>query len=244
MSDSNTHLPNWLRESQNPNQENTLAPDWMVQNQETVAAAKYKVWLKSQMALPPYSSSTQEENPYTLLPDNESYDLYTQVLPEYSYHPPSDSDKFDYNNPNIGYKFHLNVPLEHVIEVSSYLKDNGYNHKYLKGGDVSDGKVFTIYIGSKDLADKLAQVLSHDLVGLLRRPRVQNSVELAPGIAARFNQLGYGFSRYPSSGVIGFNVLDGLNSFGSNYDHKLAKLAFEISFNKLVELHGVYFTGS
>ena len=130
------------------------------------------------------------------------------------------------------------------MEVSEYLKDNGYHHKFLKSGDVSDGKVFTIYIGSKDLADRLAKILSQDLAGLLSRPKVIDGIEFAPNISGRFNQKGKGFNKYPSLGVKGFSTIKNLGSWFETDNKALSKIVFETSFNRLVELHGTYFTGS
>src|SRR5690606_45734 len=92
-------------------------------------------------------------------------------LEEYAYTPKSKS-KTDFidGNPNVGHKLHLNVPLEHVKVVSDYLKANDYCHKYLHGGEVEDGKMFTLYIGSHQLAFHLAQIISRDLKGKLARP--------------------------------------------------------------------------
>tara|TARA_A100001015_G_scaffold209665_1_gene234800 strand:- start:132 stop:761 length:630 start_codon:yes stop_codon:yes gene_type:complete len=51
-------------------------------------------------------------------------------------------------NVNTGWKVHLTPHPEHVMELSTYLKENGYYHKYLSGGFPSDGKAFTVYLGS------------------------------------------------------------------------------------------------
>src|SRR3989344_4374590 len=44
---------------------------------------------------------------------------------------------------NKGHKLHLNVYPENVELVSRILKDQGFDHKYLYGGEPKDGKIFT-----------------------------------------------------------------------------------------------------
>ena len=56
----------------------------------------------------------------------------------------AEEKKWDFEkDPNIGWKLHLNVSPKHVVHVSQYLKAQGYNHKFLSGGDPENGKIFT-----------------------------------------------------------------------------------------------------
>jgi len=115
----------------------------------------------------------------------------------YDYHNSSNSDKYDpwfgsdsngrvKVEGNLGWKFHLNVLPEHVRSVAEYLIKNDYEHKYFMGGSLTDGKVFTIYIGSYALAKKLALQLSQDLHQWLAMPKDINEIEFAPGVIGRF----------------------------------------------------------
>lgn len=142
-------------------------------------------------------------NPFA---ETEDYDAYHLIgLEEYQHNISNNSDKFDAieRNPNLGWKFHLNVIPENVIAVSEYLKESQFNHKYFSGGELEDGKVFTLYIGSHDLAKKLAKELSRDLQGKLARPNNHHEIEFASGVIGRFR----GDKKYFTSyGPYGFSL--------------------------------------
>lgn len=124
---------------------------------------------------------------------------YRDALPEYDFVPDAinyaisnrDETKCNFllGNPNLGWKAHLNVTPENVPGVSEYLKQRGYAHKYLTGGNGSEGKAFTIYFGAKGVMEKWTETLSKDLVGVLCKPLAEEEVEIAPGIVGRFTSL-------------------------------------------------------
>jgi hypothetical protein len=114
--------------------------------------------------------------------------------------------EFRDENANIGWKFHLNVAQKDVVAVSDYLKANGYCHKYLSGGEIGDGKVFTVYIGSYALAKKLAGQISTDLQNRLARPEPKSyEIEFAAGVVGRFSGPRSMFDQY---GTCGFTLLN------------------------------------
>jgi hypothetical protein len=115
------------------------------------------------------------------------------------------SDLIDPKDPNIGWKIHLNVKPENAKEVARYLKQNGYVHKYLSGGEIENGKIFTIYIGSLNLVQKLSKTLSQDLEYLLTKPKDKGEIEFEAGIIGRFVvESGTEFHKY---GSVGFSLL-------------------------------------
>ena len=143
-------------------------------------------------------------------PDKGSAEGYEKILAEYSQSRREDvetlnqaspeSGKVDFEDVNIGWKFHLNVSIENVVAVSEYLIREGYIHKYLTGGESQYGKVFTVYIGSHALAKKLAQKISQDLKDKLAKPDVGNEVEFETGVVGRFVAKVPGFNNYGTAG--------------------------------------------
>ncbi len=141
----------------------------------------------------------------------ELYNLYAPylaIMPEYHHLNPD--WKFWDNNPNIGWKFHLDVPPENVIPVSEFLKihnGKGFRHKYLNGSAVEQGKVFTIYTGSKIDTEKAVKEIYDHLNPLIQNPRVDPSVingetEFAPKIYGRFvGAKKDGFQEYGHDGI-------------------------------------------
>lgn len=151
------------------------------------------------------------------------------------------TDFIDKENTNIGWKLHLNVEPRFVKNVSKYLKQNGYVHKFLSGGNPGEGKVFTVYIGSFSLAKKLAKQLSNDLLSFISRPTAVGEIELASGIVGRFSGDKKIFSQY---GTCGFSNLrqDQEAIVDLYWDNKFfRKMAEEKAFKKLRELYGDYF---
>lgn len=152
------------------------------------------------------------ENPLVSKDIKKPEDEYRKILKEYMI-PKEVEKKYNKDNPenakgdfidekdlDIGWKFHLNIRSKHVKAVSDYLVQNGYCHKYLSGGDIDDGKIFTIYTGSHKLAKKLAQSLSSDLYGYLCKPVAKQEVEFEAGIIGRFVGPKRDFARYGSCG--------------------------------------------
>ncbi|MBI2140469.1 hypothetical protein HYU14_06085 [Candidatus Woesearchaeota archaeon] len=112
-------------------------------------------------------------------------ELYTSEMKGYSLHPKSNK-KTDIGAAT-GWKFHLNVTPKNVKEVSGYLTSKEYYHKFLSGGEIEDGKIFTVYIGSRDKAEEEAQNLSKDLAQYLSMPVEHGEIEFAPGVVGRFD---------------------------------------------------------
>lgn len=87
-----------------------------------------------------FPSSDGPINPF-MSPQDEP--RYTQALESYESddtHP--DRYLFRDGDTSVGHKIHLNVTPQHVRRVSEYLRDEGFRHKYLRGGEVEDGKIF------------------------------------------------------------------------------------------------------
>ncbi len=149
-------------------------------------------------------------------------------------------------NADIGHKLHLNVSIEDVFDASEYLKDAGYAHKYLSGGNPLLGKIFTVYIGEKNLADRVAKRLSVDLSHLLRCPVAHEDVEYAPNIGGRFAVRAEFFDAH-GQGLRGIPMLASdaeALSFGDvKPNPEWLRKAFDRSFQRCTEEYGEYFFG-
>ncbi len=203
-----------------------------------------------------------EKNPYI---KSEDYSMYTTVLEpykggwerfdEYDKKNPNNikHDFIKSGNPNLGWKIHLNVEPKDVKIVSDYLINNGYNHKYLSGGDIEDGKTFTIYIGDYTLVSNLAKEISNDLKSQLRKPEAKSEVELAPGVVGRFVTQRKEFGQY---GTCGFSIINnwvydkrGFNATNINliknketsYREQALREGEMFSYKELKKLYGNYF---
>lgn len=116
------------------------------------------------------------------------FKTYVDVLDEYSAKEDS-RFKFWNNDPNVGFKCHLNAKPVQVIEISEFLKAGGYNHKFLSGGEVEDGKIFTVYLGGKSQAEDIVRQISNGVGGLLVEPKpsvLKYESLFAPNISGRF----------------------------------------------------------
>jgi len=132
---------------------------------------------------------------------------YSSHLKEYK-HPDYEKERADFNHPNnpnqdpnIGWKCHINVAPTHVVEVAKFLQDSGYCHKYLSGGEIEDGKTFTIYLGSKHTTEEqIPQIFT--TIGHLIDPALdQTEVEFAPRIVGRFVGPRTEFAQYGDRGI-------------------------------------------
>ena len=185
--------------------------------------------------------------------------IYEDTLPEYSFinngiqfairNP--EAAKCDFLNPNTGWKVHLNVKPENVTAVSEYLKKEGYAHKYLYGGVGSEGKAFTLYIGSFALTHKLAREISSTLGELLAQPTAHDEVELAQGIAGRFTAITPSSSEeapvFTQYGVYGMSArkekLLSMGNWTKIVTQESKKELATDAYNALTEKYGTYFTG-
>ncbi len=94
---------------------------------------------------------------------------YEAVMEPY-YHPSREKWSFYKDDPNQGYKIHLNCDPVDAGAVSRFLKAQDLDHKYLSGGDVDSGKIFTIYTGSKEQTEGIVKILADNLKGVLKPP--------------------------------------------------------------------------
>lgn len=161
------------------------------------------------------------------------YAPYRRALKEYGHHAQENRWQFHEDNPNIGYKFHLNVSPEDVQMVSKFLIENDYEHKYLSGGELEDGKVFTVYTGSKEQTERIAQEVSNGIGSLLQTPNATGEVPFAPNIVGRFVGRGDEFQQYGRNGV----------SYLSVADWKDPETAFSSADKVLRERYGKYYGG-
>ncbi len=118
----------------------------------------------------------------------ELYAPYTAILPDY--HTKGDP-KYEFwkGDPGTGFKCHLNVTPDNVLSVSEFLKSHGYHHKYLSGGDVEDGKIFTVYLGGKNQSERIVREISDGIGDLLSEPManvLKYEALYAPKIPGRF----------------------------------------------------------
>ena len=153
-------------------------------------------------------------NPYQEM--SKEVDLYDET------HPKEVKTDFAEDDENIGWKFHLNVARSHVRAVSRYLKDHGYLHKYLRGGDPENGKIFTVYIGSYAAAQRWSEELARDLRDDLARPSPWNNeeIEFAPGVVGRFSGKRDMFDEH---GTCGFTLFRNDMSLIRNMQFRMAE---------------------
>jgi hypothetical protein len=142
-----------------------------------------------------------------------SYDLYHAVMPDYMFHSKTFKWKFWNNNLNIGYKFHLNVLPKDIRTVSDFLKEHDYEHKYLSGGEVEDGKIFTVYAGSKQQTELIIkEIADASLINVLQPfPHDNGEAPFAPNILGRFCGQKYS-NREPLFHQYGMHGISFLNS--------------------------------
>ena len=116
--------------------------------------------------------------------------FYTKYLPEHwwvNWKRAKELKLNDELDTDIGWKFHVNIKPEHVVVVDTYLKDAGFNFKFLHWGDIEDWKIFTIYIGSYALMKQLAEVLHRNIWKYLCKPQQScTDIEFAQWVVWRF----------------------------------------------------------
>ncbi|MFH1652912.1 MAG: hypothetical protein ABIE74_02550 [Pseudomonadota bacterium] len=187
---------------------------------------------------------------------NKSYLEYQRVLNGYEYFQRG-TDKQDHIKDNTGHKLHLNVTISHVMAVSEYLKQNAYYHKFLEGGTPVDGKIFTIYIGSFELAFSLAAQISIDLDGMLSKPHSEDKdeIEYAPNVCGRFRPFIEDFSRQSIIEQMRSPKKAEFNEYGHEirgicslsefniWNPAPEETQFEESYNRLADIYGEYFHG-
>lgn len=183
--------------------------------------------------------------------------LYTKALAPYAAQ--GSRTEFNSHNPNLGWKIHLNVPVANVAAVSDHLRSKNYFHKFLLGGELEHGKVFTVYLGSAEFAQEEARRISGDIGELFSQPVDTLEAEFAPGVVARFVDptvrgdrglgvrppLGQNFLQYGSAGIVYDEMFNPYRlSLPGKSREQLIAMAEEHAFAALEALHGAYFTGA
>jgi len=170
---------------------------------------------------------------------DDLYRPYRSELPEYM-DQGNGRWREDHTEGISGWKFHLNVEPNNVKEVSNLLKDKGFKHKYLKGGEVDSGKIFTVYTGSKRMTERGVRMISDNLGHLLATPKAGGEVPFAPNIVGRFegNEAEYA-NKVSKDGI----VLTKLRALSTLKDMKIKDEDVEFSRKQLLSDYGKYFGG-
>jgi hypothetical protein len=211
--------------------------------------------LTAQLSEDKFPTSTKENNQDIGYDTRVAQGNFVKVLPPYSWSPPKTARNFWGGDANIGHKLHLNVPLNSVKTVSRHLKLLGVEHKYLSGGEVDDGKIFTVYCGSKNRADMIAQQISRDLAHDLRRPLAVSEAEYAPNVCGRFVGSLAEWSQYPKGKMRGITPLAGdpekellfptiFKQLPGTEQERVSRMALRRSFELAASKYGKYFYGS
>ena len=80
----------------------------------------------------------------------------------------------------------MNVSPENVVEVSEFLKANDLDHKFLSGSEPSAGKVFTVYLGSKEATERHVRRIYDGIGQSLEEQDITGQAMFAPKISGRF----------------------------------------------------------
>lgn len=141
---------------------------------------------------------------------------------------------------NIHWKFHLNVSPDNVKKVSKFLKKEGFCHKYLMGGEIESGKVFTVYTGSKKTTEKAVKLITDNVGDLLDEPKAEGESLFAPKIVGRFEGNGNEFAvKVCKNGIC--ILWNRLHVFP---EIKITDEDVQKSRNRLKQLYGDYFGDS
>lgn len=246
-----THTPNVIEE---PNA--TWDQMHVEVNENTRDSFKESLWQQVVNAREnPFPHSTDKINK-NMPTEEDGFDPrvhhlpYLQALEQYQFQPADSEHHFFGGESNIGYKLRLNIALADVQRVSEYLKEKGLNHKFLSGADGS-GEVFTVYTGSKDRTDAVAQLISTNLSDVLCRPVGNKELEFAPNVAGYFTtpsnpfgllKDGTEFTRYPSfkRGIRGIPSIKYMDEAPTVSDER----AYAMAYDQLSKTFGTYFYGS
>ena len=173
---------------------------------------------------------------------------------KYSNENPDDAKcNFAFGDTNTGWKSHLNVTPENVQVVSNFLRENNFAHKYLTGGNGTEGKAFTVYFGARSMMDKWASYISDNLSTNLSAPAAEDESTVAPGVVSRFTAMdkissGDAFAQYGKHGMCARKefILDlakqrgGMDKIHSVED---SLVIAQDSYDSLTERYGSYFHG-
>lgn len=198
-----------------------------------------------------------QDLPENAFVDFEDYETYKENMQQYSNLDIANKiESYDVKNPEskktdsldlaAHWKVHLNVEPKNVDPVSEYLIKNGFKHKYLSGGEIEDGKVFTVYIGSYKLVKQLSEQIGQDLSSFLCKPLAYGEIELAPGVVGRFDAPGNKDSQtnFTQYGTCGFSwlVCEKRKKINWKDFSESERRKGELnSFKRLQEIYGDYF---
>lgn len=242
----------------------TPPPEWKERNP---AAYRFYQKIAGEVASGnpfPRSKNSQTSVSYLLHGDNDDRwrQDYLQVYPAY--------DELEHKfkpercdiKPGAYWKADLNIEPGDVITVSLYLRDKGYRHDYLQG---SPEQTFSVYFGSKDMADHGIKRLERDLGKYLKKPRFADGKytlgqELGTNISGEFRVHrsaaplkgykeadipGYGFAGIPVVGpYTERNCKPGFFQKPDKEQKFLALRDVRTGFRKMTELFGTYFHGT
>ncbi len=199
---------------------------------------------------PQWLNQALNENHYAAMSDKKlAQKGYTDASPEYTHivNPPETTAFWNPEEPYLGWKLHLNVRAEDVPFVKEFLLQNDFSHKYLSGGEIEDGKIFTIYCGSKKMADRNAQRIVAHCKDVLCAPLAFDEIVIAPGVCGRFVGDLKDFTQY-GHGVKGMGILhdraSGLVFSDASNRKSLLLQAFTMTYSALARSYGEYFYGS
>lgn len=175
--------------------------------------------------------------------EQKAWEPFLKIMPPYQYS--SSHQEFfwhtlpDQPDPNIGWKCHLNLLPEHAKEVSQVLKQLDLSHKFLLA-DALDGKIFTVYLGSKSHTQMVIPNLYEKIGNLLLPPKASGEVSFAPNMVGRF--VG-GKDRFATKVAFkGITLLEEDGMMTSNSPG--VQLAWERADQELRSKYGDYYGGS
>ncbi len=171
------------------------------------------------------------------------YAPYQAVLQDYGHSAAPGKWEFVNNSPDEGYKIHLNVKPENVIAVSQFLKSHDYMHKYLSGGEVEDGKVFTVYTGSKTQTERIVREISDGVGNFLEAPLARGELPFAPNIVGRFVGTRQYFHQYGYDGITLLEFDAGQVLYKTTDKDEFIKQAVARAKTRLTEIYGDYYGG-
>jgi hypothetical protein len=200
-----------------------------------------------------------DDAPYRQYPEydytSEAYE-YAKAHPEeakcdHSFWNKDPNTGLSNKDPNTGWKIHFTPEIDFVPEVIEYLKANGYYHKYLTGGSPSEGKAFTVYLGSRAMLERQVAALEQTFGKTLLPAMAEDEEEVVPGISARFASFEEDsdgeklFHQYGKNGMVELmsSVKSRLAQKQFNIDSHTAKKIAEDSYSALSERYGSYFHG-
>jgi len=178
------------------------------------------------------------------------YDYANEAL-KYAQEHPEGAKRLTGFNRNTGWKVHFTPNVDFVPEISSYLKANGYDHKYLYGGEPSDGKAYTVYFGSRQMMEKWVTELEGEFEDKLLPALAENEEAVTPHFSARFTSVDKdetGTSLFHQYGVHGMSACHSTMNkrarerLGYPTGAEADDVALE-AYNELSKRYGSYFHG-